>query len=314
MSLILKMLNKKIKIIVTGGCGFLGSHLVDKLIHEKFLVFVIDNLSTGSLKNLNSKAKFFFSDIEDENQLENIFKQVKPHFVFHLAAKINTSIKEESPTNDVNNQIIGSLNLMKLSVQYNVEKFFYGSSVAVYGKQSIFPVKEDAIKLPDTSYGICKLFTEKYLEYYCKFYKLKYMSLRYSNIYGDRQKIVGEVGVVAIFLNNLLKKKKLNIFGNGKLTRDFISVYDSVELTYRCLHSKYIGPINIASGEEITTNKITIELKKYFSDLKYIYKKSRINEIKRFKCDIKRMTKVLGGLKQNFNKSLKKTIIKTINT
>ena len=299
------MLNKK-KIIVTGGCGFLGSHLVDKLIDESFSVFVIDNLSTGSLKNLNKKAKFYFSDIEDEIQISRIFKQTKPDYIFHLAAKINTSIKQESPTTDVNNQVLGSLNLIKLSLKYNIKKFIFGSSVAVYGKQKILPVSEKSQKRPDTSYGICKLFIENYLDYFNKFYRLNYISLRYSNIFGVRQKIVGEVGVIAIFLDAMKKKRSINIFGKGKLTRDFISVKDATELTYRCLHTKYIGPLNIASGNETSTNEIVKELKKYFPRLKTRYKKIRVNEIKRFKCDIKKMFKVLGELKQDFKKSIKK--------
>jgi len=306
------MLNKKTKIIVTGGCGFLGSHLVDRLISENYSVFVIDNLSTGLLENLNKKAKFFFSDIEDEVQLSTIFKQVKPHFIFHLAAKINISIKDESPVADVNNQLIGTLNLIKPSIKYKIKKFIYGSSVAVYGKQTFFPVSEGAIKKPDTSYGICKLCTEQYLDYYKKFHNLNYLSLRYSNIFGDRQKIIGEVGVVAIFLDRLLKKKKLNIFGEGKLTRDFISVQDATELTFRCIKSKYNGCINIASGKEISTNQIIFQLEKYFPNLKYSYKKSRVNEIKKFKCDLKKMNKVLGKIRQNFNRSLYENIIKKV--
>ena len=126
-------------------------------------------------------------------------------------------------------------------------------------------------------------------------------------------KIIGEVGVVAIFLKSLLKRKKLNIFGNGKLTRDFISVKDATELTFRCLRSNYVGSINIASGQETTTNQIVNELKRYFPRLRHAYKKPRVNEIKRFKCDIKKMTKVLGKVKQSFKKSLKETIFKTLN-
>ncbi len=302
------MLNKK-KIIVTGGCGFLGSHLVDKLIDKGFSVFVIDNLSTGSLENLNKKAKFYFSDIEDKLQMSKIFKQTKPEYIFHLAAKINTSIKQESPTTDVNNQILGSLNLMKLSLKYKVKKFIFGSSVAVYGKQKIFPVSEESFKKPDTSYGICKLSIENYLDYFNKFYKLNYVSLRYSNIFGERQRIIGEVGVVAIFLNAIKKKRCINIFGEGKLTRDYISVKDAAELTYRCLFSKYVGPLNIASGHEKSTNQIVKELKKYFPKFKQRYKKIRVNEIKRFKCDIKKMLRILGKLEQNFGKSIKETIL-----
>jgi len=298
----------KKKVIVTGGCGFLGSHLVDKLILKEYSVYVIDNLSTGSLKNLNKKAKFYFSNIEDYDQILKIFSQVKPKYVFHLAAKINTSIIKENPILDINNQIIGSINLIKLSLKYKIKKFVFGSSVAVYGKQVSFPVKEKTTKKPDTSYGICKLTVENYLEYFNKFYNFNYISLRYSNIFGDRQKIIGEVGVIAIFLNRILKKKILKIFGKGKLTRDYISVEDAVELTYRSLKSNYIGCLNVGSGKEINTLYILNQFKKYFPFLKFNFKKQRLNEIKRFRCDIKFMKKNLGKLNQNFNRSLKNLI------
>lgn len=298
----------KKKVIVTGGCGFLGSHLVDKLILKNYSVYIIDDLSTGSLKNLNKKAKFFFSNIEDEGQISNIFRQVKPQYVFHLAAKINTSIKDENPIIDINNQIVGSINLIKLSLKYKIKKFIFGSSVAVYGKQVSFPVNEKAKKKPDTSYGICKLSIENYLEYFKKFYNLNYISLRYSNIYGKRQKIVGEVGVIAIFLNSLLRKKNLKVFGKGNLTRDYISVEDATELTYRSMKSNFVGCLNVASGKEIKTLYIVKQFKKYFPTLKFNFKNSRLNEIKRFKCDIKLMKKVLGKLNQNFDRSLKNMI------
>jgi UDP-glucose 4-epimerase len=299
------MSNKKI--LVTGGCGFLGSHIVDELLGKKNKVVVVDNLSSGRLQNLNKSSIFYSIDIENFSALEKIFKKYNFNYVFHMAAKINTSIKTENTKDDVNNQILGSLNIINLSVKYKVAKLIYGSSVAIYGHQRKLPVKENAKKDLSNSYSICKATVEHYLEYFNKFYKLQFNSIRYANIYGPRQIEKGEVGVVAIFINNILKKKKINLIGKGLNSRDYIFVKDAAKLTLNTLNNNYSGHINLGSGKYTKTIEIYKILKKINPGIHFRYKPNRINEIKNFCCDVKKMRKYLGNTETNLADGIKKT-------
>ena len=297
------------KILVTGGCGFLGSHIVDELIKEKNKVVVVDNLSSGRLQNLNKSAIFYSIDIENLSALEKIFKKYNFNYIFHIAAKINTSIETENTNDDVSNQILGSLNIINLSVKYKISKLIYGSSVAIYGHQKNLPVNENAKKDLSNSYSICKATVENYLEYFNKFYKLKFNSIRYSNIYGPRQVEMGEVGVVAIFINNILKKKKINLIGKGLNSRDYIFVKDAANLTINALKNNYSGHINLGSGKNTKTIEIYRILKKINPRIKFKYKPNRINEIKKFCCNIKKMKKYLGNIKTNLDDGIKITYL-----
>ena len=157
------------KILVTGGCGFLGSHIVDELIKKKNKVVVVDNLSSGRLQNLNKSAIFYSIDIENLSALEKIFKKYNFNYIFHMAAKINTSIETENTNDDVSNQILGSLNIINLSVKYKISKLIYGSSVAFYGHQKNLPVNENAKKDLSNSYSILYgsfLFPQLYNSYH----------------------------------------------------------------------------------------------------------------------------------------------------
>lgn len=217
-----------LKIMVTGGAGFIGSNLVDFLIETGNEVFVVDNLSTGSFDNINSRARFYEADINSDILLEKIFKETRPDIVFHLAAQANVSTSIKEPLNDEMINIRGTLNLLEKCKQFGVRKIIYSSSAAVYGKPMSNPIKEDHIIKPISFYGISKLTPEYYLEVFSSLYNIKYTVLRYANVYGPRQNYLGEGGVIPIFINKILNKESVTIYGSGRQTRDFIFVKDIV--------------------------------------------------------------------------------------
>lgn len=260
------------KILVTGGAGFIGSHIVDSLILNSNEVAVIDNLSGGKEKNINKHAKFYKIDIRD-SQIGAIFREEKPKIVIHNAAQISVRTSVEDPVFDADVNILGSLNIIKACAEANVEKIIFASSGGtVYGEQKSFPADEEHPLFPVSPYGVAKLSVEKYLYYYFYNFGLKYISLRYANIYGPRQDPYGEAGVVAIFSNKMLKGENPVINGDGKQTRDYLYVKDAVEANILAIKSDFVGEVNIGTSRE--TEVITI-----FSILKNASGKKDIKEI-----------------------------------
>lgn len=203
------------KILTTGGAGFIGSWIVDTLIDNGHQVIVIDDLSSGSLDNLNEKAKFYKIDIRDSKTRE-IFKEHKPDYVIHTAAEISVreSIINPIPSADVN--ILGTLNLLNNCVEFKVKKFIFSSTGgAIYGENAAVPTPETELEYPESPYGISKLSIEKYLNFYKKVHGLDYVSLRYSNIFGPRQNYKGEAGVIALFINKILSGEDVIINGTS---------------------------------------------------------------------------------------------------
>ena len=223
------------KILVTGGAGFIGSHLVDRLIKEKYQVIVIDNLSSGRPENLNKKAKFYKIDILSP-KINKLFEKEKPDVVIHLAAQINLRKSVKNPKYDARVNVLGSLNIIEATRKIKGTKFIFASSGgALYFGKKKRPFKEKDQTLTLSPYGIAKLSIEKYLDFYGKVYGLDWISLRLSNVYGPRQRHDKGAGVVAIFINNLLNHKPITIFGTGKQERDFIYVEDVVEAFIKVL-------------------------------------------------------------------------------
>jgi len=250
---------KETKVLVTGGAGFIGSHVVDELILLGYQVFVIDDLSTGKKKNINPKAKFYKASIENS---ERIFEKEKPEIVFHFAAQASVAHSIEKPVEDAKNNIIGTINLLENCRKYKVKKFIFSSSAAVYGKPNFFPTPENFSTSPDSPYGIAKLSAEEYLQYYYKAFGLNYLVFRFSNVYGPRQNVATEAGVVAAFCQKILSKKTLLIYGDGNQTRDFVYVADIAKVMVLSIKGNATGIFNISTGKEAKVNDIFDILKK----------------------------------------------------
>lgn len=268
--------------LVTGGAGFIGSHLVDKLIELGHTVVVIDNLSTGNIKNINPKAKFYRIDITDD--LNEIFKKEQFEYVYHLAAQINLRSSITDPKHDANINIIGSLNVIENCRRYKVKSVIFSSTGgAIYDSTSELPWVESSPLNPTSPYGLAKLTVEKYLELYKKIYGLNYHIMRYANVYGPRQNSAGEAGVIAIFIVRILQGKDLVVNGNGEQTRDFIFIDDLVKRHISCLDNDSNGIIqNIGTGIEVSINRIIeILLEKMNSKVRVLYNPAITGELLR---------------------------------
>ncbi len=243
------------KVLVTGGAGFIGSHLVDRLVQEGNQVIVIDNLSTGKRKQVNKKAQLYKMDIRSK-RIERVFRKERPLIVVHLAAQMNVRLSTEDPVFDAEVNILGTLNLLEHAVKHGVRKVSFASSGgAVYGEQEVFPAAESHRTDPLSPYGISKLAGEKYLAYYTNTTGLRHVVLRFGNVYGPRQEPEGEAGVVAIFSKLMLEGGQPIINGTGKQTRDFVYVDDVVEAIMVTLGEDIQGTFNVGTGQEATVNE-----------------------------------------------------------
>ena len=299
------------KIMVTGGAGFIGSNVVDALIKSGHSVLIIDNLSTGIKKNLNPSAKFYLADIRDEEIIREIFKIEKPDIVDHHAAQIDVRKSLEIPGFDAEVNIIGSINLIKASLEHKVKKFIYISTGgAIYGEPEILPVKEDYPINPVCQYGISKHTVEHYLYLYNLHYGLKYTVLRYPNVYGPRQNPLGEAGVNAIFIHQMLTGETPAIFGDGEQLRDYVYVGDIVDANLAALERGDNGMYHIASGKGTSVNRIYHELKEIIGfNNDPVYKPARTGEIYKIYLDPSKANAELGWkVKTSFREGLEKTV------
>lgn len=244
------------KILVTGGAGFIGSHIVDRLIEEEHQVIVVDNLSIGKRKNINKKARFYKMDILSR-RAEKVFRKERPDVLSHYAAQIDVRKSVEDPKFDASVNILGTINLLENCVKYGVKKVIFASSGgAIYGEQEAFPAPETHPTRPLSPYGISKLTIEHYLYYYKVTGGVDFVSLRYANIYGPRQDPYGEAGVVAIFTQKMLNGEQPIINGTGKQTRDFVYVEDAVEAHMAVLQGNASGVFNVGTGQETSVNQL----------------------------------------------------------
>ena len=244
------------KILVTGGAGFIASQIADAYINKGYQVHILDNLSTGFEKNINPKAHFIKSDISSPAILD-IFKKEKFDVVNHHAAQIDVRKSVNDPIFDANTNILGTINLLQACIKTGVKKFMFASTGgAVYGEQEYFPADEKHPTNPVSPYGITKLAIEKYLFFYKNEYGLNHTILRYANVYGPRQNPFGEAGVVAIFISKLLKNENPIINGDGKQTRDYVFVEDVVKANVVTLNSLSSNIYNIGTGIETSVNQL----------------------------------------------------------
>lgn len=242
--------------LVTGGAGFIGSHLVDRLLQEGYRVVVIDDLSTGKLKNLNPQATFYHVDVTQPTVQDVVHKE-QPDLVFHLAAQISVSESTKNPVKDGNINVMGTLRLLEAARRSGVDKFIYSSTGgALYGDPESNPCPEDTLVTPLSPYGLSKYLAEKYVELYYRLYHLNYTTLRYGNVYGPRQDPHGEAGVIAIFSQAMLEGKQPRIFGSGEQERDFVYVGDVVEANLRAVHHGDEDVFNIGTGRSTSVNRI----------------------------------------------------------
>lgn len=248
-------------ILVTGGAGFIGSHIVDQFVGEGHRVSVIDDLSTGKRKQVHRKAVFYKMDVCSP-RVEEVFKKERPLGIVHLAAQMNVRKSTEDPVFDAEVNIVGILRLLELAVRYGARKILFASSGGtVYGEQEAFPASESHPTRPLSPYGISKLTCEYYLEYYRHVAGLKYVALRLANVYGPRQHSEGEAGVVAIFTQQMLTGKQPRINGNGLQTRDYVYIGDVVEAVRAVFVPSVEGIFNVGTGTETTVNEIFTRLK-----------------------------------------------------
>lgn len=269
-------------VLVTGGAGFIGSHIVDKLIEREHEVAIIDNLCHGSRENINPKAKFFEVDITD-SKVEDIFRKEKPNYVIHQAAQADVTDSVKNPVFDAQINILGAINLLECCRKFEVEKIVYASSGgAIYGEPKYLPLDEKHPIAPISPYGASKYTVEIYLNLYAELYHLNYTSLRYANVYGPRQDPYGEGGVIAIFSNKLLKDERPTIYGDGKQTRDFVYVSDVADANIVAMKGGDNEAFNIGTGKETSVNEL-FELLRDIGGKKIepIYGVERKGEVKR---------------------------------
>jgi UDP-glucose 4-epimerase len=244
-------------ILVTGGAGFIGSHIVDAYIDNNHHVVVVDNLSKGREEFVNPKAIFHQISISDP-ELSNIIQNEKIEVINHHAAQISISDSVKNPVKDAESNIIGTLQLLQNAVKCGVGKFVFASTGgAIYGEQDYFPAKEDHPQKPTSPYGLSKLSVEGYLRFYKEEYGFKSIIFRYGNVFGPRQNPNGEAGVVAIFYNRLLNGLAPIINGDGDQTRDYIFIRDVVRANLLALSLDGSGTFNVGTGQETSVNELT---------------------------------------------------------
>ena len=271
-------------ILVTGGAGFIASNIVDAYISLGHKVTIIDNLSTGNIKNINSAAHFIELDITSDKILD-LFMSERFDVLNHHAAQMDVRYSVADPIFDANTNIIGALNLYEAAQKSGVKKIIFASSGgAIYGDNVTIPTPENSLLEPCSPYGITKLMNEKYLSFYSNTYNLDMVCLRYANIYGQRQSFMGEAGVVAIFIHKLLNGEQPIINGDGKNIRDYVFVKDVVKANVLALNDNVKGIYNIGTEIGTDVNQIFNYLKELTeSDCKEVHGEAKKGE-QRISC------------------------------
>ncbi|PTM56716.1 SDR family oxidoreductase [Desmospora activa] len=249
------------KVLVTGGAGFIGSHIVDQLLETGHESIVVDNLATGDERFLPKEVPFYRVDIRDE-QLFDIVRTERPDAVIHQAAQSSVPFSVDQPLGDADINIHGTIRLLEAARQCGVSKFIYASSAAVYGNPQYLPIDENHPVNPLSPYGISKFTPEYYLRAYQDLYGIPFTILRYANVYGQRQISKGEGAVIAIFLERILKGEPLRIDGDGEQTRDYIHVSDIAAANIAALSRAENQVLNIGTGISTSINELVQLLKK----------------------------------------------------
>ena len=283
------------KVVVTGGAGFIGSHVVELYVARGHEVLIVDNLVTGKRENLHPKARFFELDIGDPKTAD-LIRSERPDVVNHHAAQMDVRKSVADPIFDAQTNILGTIELLKASRDAQVKKFLLVSSGgAVYGEQETFPAPESHPTWPVSPYGVSKRSGELYAHFFMAEYGLPFVAFRYANVYGPRQDPHGEAGVVAIFSGRMLRGEPITVNGDGKQTRDYVYVGDVARMSALALETDATGPVNIGTGRETDVNQLAgllLEAAKSKSEVRHGPAKS--GEQKRSVVDVRRAADAFG--------------------
>lgn len=298
------------KILVTGGAGFIASHVVDGYIQAGHRVLVVDNLSSGEKGNINPKAEFIESDITDKQKIQQIIKDFNPEIINLHAAHIQVGNSVKDPAFDATNNILAMIYIMEAAKDVGVRKVIMASTGgAMYGNKQT-PFTEDMKEEPLSPYGVSKRSGELYLNYYYEQYGIPYTILRYSNVYGPRQNPHGESGVIAIFSEMISQGKQPIINGDGTHTRDYVYVTDVVKANLLALDTDFIGALNIGTQTEISTNQVFQKVVAEFGvDIKEEHGPARPGEQVTSSLSYAKAKEILGWEPEvDFDTGVKKTI------
>ena len=251
------------KVLITGGYGFIGSHIAEKFYNEGHQIFIIDNLATGSCENVRFNHEFYEIDVANR-ECAKIFEYNKFDIVVHLAAQINISHSIDNPYIDAQSNILGLVNILQLSSEHKVKRFIFSSSSAVYGEPINIPISEDTKCDPKSLYGLSKLFGEQYCMKWKDIFEFQTLCLRLGNVYGPRQGKSGEGGAISLFIDKTINNEELTVCGDGNQTRDFIYVLDAVDAIYKASQSDITGIYNLSTGIECSINNLVNIFKKLF--------------------------------------------------
>jgi len=284
-----------VRIVVTGGAGFIASHVVDAYVDRGHEVHIIDDLSTGQRTNVNPKATLHQVDIADARAAK-LIERIKPDVLSHHAAQMDVRHSVADPLFDARVNILGLVNMLEGCKNSGVNKVIFASSGgAVYGEQDTFPASEEHPTRPASPYGVSKRTGELYLSYYQQAFGLPYVALRYANVYGPRQSSKGEAGVVAIFISQLLAAKSPIINGDGKQTRDYVFIGDVVKANVAALGTNYMGPVNVGTGKETDVVTIYRLLRRGLgSDIEAVHGPAKLGEQRRSCLETSLAGKALG--------------------
>lgn len=298
-------------VLVTGGAGFIGSHIVDRLSPENEVI-VLDNLFSGLISNLEEskdQITFIKGDIQDKALVKDIVAEVE--FVFHLAAHVGNIRSLKDPYFDMDVNIKGTLNLLEACRDSNIKRFVYTSSGAIFGEAKYLPIDEDHPLNPESPYAVSKLAAEKYCFAFHKVYDVPTVALRYFNVYGPRQDTSEYANAISIFLSKTKEGKPLTIFGDGKQTRDFVFIGDVVNANIlAATQPAAAGEIfNIATGRATSINQLTDLIKQVSArESQITYAASRAGEVRDSRASIEKARKLLGyNPKTNFKEGLLST-------
>ena len=283
------------KILVTGGAGFIGSHIVDAYLADGHDVTVVDDLSTGKKRNLTGKARLVKADVRDPN-LSTLFAESRFEVVNHLAAQIDVRKSVQDPFFDASLNILGTLRMLECGRSYGVRKFIFSSTGgALYGECPSAPADEECSARPESPYGFSKATAERYIQFYGSLYRLPYTILRYANVYGPRQDPHGEAGVVAIFAAKLLVKEPVTIYGSGSQERDYIFVSDVVAANVVALTGGENACFNIGTGTATSVNALYKKMASLEKGAPApVYAPARNGELARSVLNIGRAQKILA--------------------